>query len=388
MPRPDSHDTALHAIYEAALSSEPWEHALEALADHVGGTGAMLVRNALPGAPPGRHSAILCARLREDLVPVYLDRFTWNPWNQAMARRPSPGVMVASHYVDRQAIRRTEFDAVMLAPQGIEEMLCTTHPAMMGGHQMGGFAVTLSRRQAGRTAAAARRLDHLLPHLRRAFELFLRLRGQMAAGMHLAQLLDRLQGGGLLLDGRGRILHANAAAAALLRAADGLATRREDGPRLAAAVPGEERRLQRALAGALEAAAGGRMPQDGSLRLSRRSGAAPLVLLLVPLPPPAMPLWRAEEGRVLVLAGDPQAAPPLPAALLRDVLGLTPAEARVALLVGQGLGLPQAAARLGVAPVTAKTHLLHVYAKLGLASQAGLARLLAGLPLPRNRTEG
>ena len=68
------------------------------------------------------------------------------------------------------------------------------------------------------------------------------------------------------------------------------------------------------------------------------------------------------------------------AALLAALLGATPAEASVALLVAQGQGLPAVAAALGIARSTARTHLRRVFEKAGVRRQAELAWLVAHLP--------
>ena len=52
---------------------------------------------------------------------------------------------------------------------------------------------------------------------------------------------------------------------------------------------------------------------------------------------------------------------------------LTPTELQVVKLATQGLSNPEIAGRLFISRGTVKTHLTHVFAKLGLTSRAGLA---------------
>jgi DNA-binding CsgD family transcriptional regulator len=54
---------------------------------------------------------------------------------------------------------------------------------------------------------------------------------------------------------------------------------------------------------------------------------------------------------------------------------LTPAEQDVVRLVAQGLRNADIAARLFVSPATVKTHLAHVFTKLGVSTRAELAVL-------------
>jgi DNA-binding CsgD family transcriptional regulator len=67
--------------------------------------------------------------------------------------------------------------------------------------------------------------------------------------------------------------------------------------------------------------------------------------------------------------------------LLKAIFSLTPAEARVATLFGSGFRVSQVAERLGVSKETVRSHIKHVFAKIGVSRQSHLARLLATLHL-------
>ena len=58
-------------------------------------------------------------------------------------------------------------------------------------------------------------------------------------------------------------------------------------------------------------------------------------------------------------------------------LALTPTEARVARLAGDGLSTRAVAAELGISPRTVETHLANIYGKLGVSSRAELGRAMA-----------
>ena len=62
---------------------------------------------------------------------------------------------------------------------------------------------------------------------------------------------------------------------------------------------------------------------------------------------------------------------------VRDILGLTLGEARVAALVGSGVAPKEAAERLGIAESTARTVLKRVFAKAGVSRQSELVALFA-----------
>jgi DNA-binding CsgD family transcriptional regulator len=197
----------------------------------------------------------------------------------------------------------------------------------------------------------------------------------------LARVLQLMPSAALLLDNKQHIVHANPAAEQLLRAGDGLTCLSNGGLQLSALLPDERLALSRNLAQALRVAEGSGDLLGEPLRLTRLSGAAPLLVVPVPLPPPAFSLWElSQTARLLVLIIDPGARNLAAATILQATFGLTAAEARVATLIGSGLGGPQAAQLLGVSPATVKTHLARCFEKLGVRSQVELARMLSALP--------
>jgi DNA-binding CsgD family transcriptional regulator len=66
---------------------------------------------------------------------------------------------------------------------------------------------------------------------------------------------------------------------------------------------------------------------------------------------------------------------------VRDLLGVTLGEARVASLVSAGLTTREAGLKMGVTEETARTVLKRVYSKVGISKQSELAALLTRLVL-------
>ncbi|MBR0668592.1 helix-turn-helix transcriptional regulator [Roseomonas hellenica] len=379
----------LDVVYSAGAQPELWPEVLTRVADHLGATGGMLAYV----APRGQQSFLVTGRLREDLSALSIERYLQNnPWTNAMAGLPPGKPVVVNSLIDAGALRRSAFHADILAPQGIDDNL-SVKEAVLGDHGgLGGFGFTLTRHGSENAGERLRRFSRLAPHLSRALETSLAL-GRYADGTRqLARVLQLMPGPALLLDRGGRISHANPAAEALLRQRDGLMTDREGGLRLAARLPAETKALSRAVTEALSVAAGGDEVLRPPLRLTRPSGLPPLTVMLVPLPPPAFALWElTESARALVLVIDPALQPLASAEAAGAAFGLTAAEARVAVLIAGGLSGPQAAAALGVALTTVKTHLSRCFDKIGVRSQLGLVRLLASMPTsapPPARGEG
>jgi DNA-binding CsgD family transcriptional regulator len=85
--------------------------------------------------------------------------------------------------------------------------------------------------------------------------------------------------------------------------------------------------------------------------------------------------------RAIVLAIESKASEPPDPTIVRDILGLTLGEARIAAIVGSGIQPREAANRLGISEETARNVLKRVFAKVGVSRQSELVALLTKLVL-------
>lgn len=115
-----------------------------------------------------------------------------------------------------------------------------------------------------------------------------------------------------------------------------------------------------------------RAPGFTRREVARLAAAAPLVVRLCVMH------WGPGRGQEARRSGTTSRLERVYESFGRD--GLTPREQDVLRLVLRGHSVKSAAAALGVSPDTIKLHRKHIYAKLGVASQAALfARLVAAL---------
>lgn len=371
---------AIDAIYLAASDVNAWPTALLEVANYVGGSGAMLVRNDMVN----NSGSIINGGLRDDLGELYVREYCRNPLVLAIARYAAIGQpIMAGTIIDFSEVRKTAFNADILCPQGIVDQIAVPHHALSQNGCTGGFAVTLTSRHLDDGMAGTKRMARLAPHLSRALDLSLDLaRHRVRAGQY-DRLLDMLPGAALLLDGAGRVVRTNNAAEAVLVEADGV----DIGPEgvLAAVLPHEARRLDVALSAAILASFGRESdaPFRQAVSIQRRSGLPPLLLVLTPLPGMLTGLLGIgdREARLLVHVIDPVSRLDARTGLLQQAYGLTLAEARVAGLIASGLTAPQAAEALGLLPSTVRTHLARCFDKTGTHSQVALARLVTALAL-------
>jgi DNA-binding CsgD family transcriptional regulator len=219
-------------------------------------------------------------------------------------------------------------------------------------------------------------LEGLLPHLKRAVAVQDRL-AELSEGQRISEtLLDRWTTGAILLDENGRVMWANERARSLVRGGEGLHLDRRGC--IVAAHPEDDCVLRRLVATA--AAEGETDVGGGALTLRRPGGRRPLSAMVTPIRA-VNGLATSPSARVALLVTDPDAEVLKPVVAVQRHLGITPAEARLALALGQGRSVAQAALELGISEATARTQVKSILAKTGTHRQTELVKLLLSAPV-------
>jgi len=205
--------------------------------------------------------------------------------------------------------------------------------------------------------------------LQRAYQMSRRLARERRLGESLSGFVDQLSGAAFVVEGDGRLAHANAAGQAMLALRDGLTC---EGLRLRASAAAAHRRLA-----ALLASAGAAEPdrrRGGALALPRPSGRRPLALLATPARRSAdAPGW---SPLVLVSVVDPELVEPDPEERLRAYFGFTPAEARVAAELAAGYDAQEIAERLNRSVHTVRAQISRIREKTETGRQTELVALM------------
>ena len=216
-------------------------------------------------------------------------------------------------------------------------------------------------------------VERLLPHLRQFVRVRQALVEAKALGASMQELLGTVDLGVMHLDWRGRLVAVNATACAVLAEGDGLVDREGF---LHACIPSDDAQLQRLLGRAVRP--NGAIGTSGSVQVSRQHAATRLVVHVSPVCNPADEhMLGGVRGMVLVI--DPQWRARLRADRIGEILGLTAPQSEVAVLLAEGLTLPEIARSIGRHLTTVKWHLANSYASLGISRQADLVRLVLSL---------
>lgn len=187
----------------------------------------------------------------------------------------------------------------------------------------------------------------------------------MLVGMPLLQVFDRMGCGGLIVSTAGQVLAANATARLILKRMF----------RLDDAAAAELNGCGRDIVKQLLNRGRTRIRLDSeNWILIEREDQRPLIMNFVPVP------VLSEDGPQSVLFLIDLEATPLPsAACLEKIFGLTHAEARLALLLVDGITLTEAAESLKLSVATLRTQLKAIFNKTHTHRQAELVVLISRL---------
>jgi len=365
---------ALEAIYATAGATSLWPDALQAIADCFGDLGAILIFNRDDGS-----TALLASPT--PLLKTAGEESNRHWWRQdfRLQRSFERGYVLNSdsitdrHVVTEEEIATHPFYAEYLASYGLKWFAGTT--LSPDPRAWVGLSVQRAATKPPFSDEELALLARLGRHAENALRLGIRLLDADAASLSLGEALSRLGIGVFMLDRAKRLAWMNPRGERLL--GDALLLAQD---RLTARYAPEREALDSAVAAILEMGASSGDPRPVILRGLDPERFLAVYVLPAILPSGPVGRWLA-NARACVVAIAPQPGSPADPAIVRDLLGLTLGEARVAALVGAGLPPRETAERLGIAEATVRSALKNVFSKTGVARQSELAALLGRLVL-------
>jgi DNA-binding CsgD family transcriptional regulator len=216
-------------------------------------------------------------------------------------------------------------------------------------------------------------LQFLTPHIRRAFKLHFQFSELKAKPANFEAAMDMLPTGVVFLGARAEVVYMNRSASTLTSQSDGLLATREG---LKAARLGESSLLTKTILEAVSRSNGLGLSSQGSVQVSRRTGP-PLQIVVSPIRDNAIDTAQYVAAVAFII--DPLQRQRLAPDILRIRFGLTPAECRVALLLGDGRSPREISQTIGVTFNTVRSQMKSIFAKTGVKRQGELIRLLLSL---------
>jgi DNA-binding CsgD family transcriptional regulator/PAS domain-containing protein len=363
-------------IYDAALDPARWPETLKKLAQFVGSAAAALVSEDAVARKGGFHFS-----WGDDpyYTRLYYEKYIYlNPHLAPLMLLRVGEVRSASSLISCDQFRATRFYREWAGPAGYCD---NTFAVVEKSAAVGTFlAAPHHDRDSPVNGEPRRRMELIVPHVRRAVAIGRLIEMQRIDADALADAVDALSAGVLLVGDGGRVVRTNAAARAMLAAGDMLYL--DDGVLAARGAREVHRVLIDAIAGAMrdDVVVG---PHGVAIPLAAGNGDR-YVAHLLPLTSGA----RRTAGRVsragaAVFVHKAELGGLLPLEAMARQFGLSPAELRVlAAVVEAGGSVPDIAEVLGVSEPTVKTHLRRLFDKTGTGRQADLVRLVAGYANP------
>lgn len=293
-------------------------------------------------------------------------------WQANLRKAPHETVYLACDHTPEDVLTKTEFYADFLRPYGMFRPL-----GILVDLRPDTIATIGIERLHARTLFDdddKPALGRLIPYVKSALQLRLRLRDEKQRNQAYRSSLDALSFGAIICNAQAGIIFANAAAEELAREGAGIVL----GPRgkgLRAIVPAESKRLAHLIH---DTANGG---PGGVLRLTGQD-SVPAFALVTPLP--------GRDGRgslehALVSVRSARDRPSFTTASLAALFQLSPAQAEIAIALYNGQSPDEIAAARNVRISTLRTHLAEIFARTGTENQRDFVRLLGMLPQLRPR---
>jgi DNA-binding CsgD family transcriptional regulator len=361
-------------VYDASLDPALWPEVFKKVAQYTGGSASYLVWQDIIA---GNSDGYFAAGHDPQFLQLYHQKYSkLNPLFPTMVFHDVEKALSIPDCLPRDEFCRSQFAREWVVPQGYVDTAfsnvdksatsCAVFTVMR--HLVDGFADDEFRR----------RFALIVPHVRRALLIGRVINLHKIEAAALADSLDTLVSGMFIVDGTGRIIHANASGYAMIAEAN--AVRAPNG-RLAATDP----EADQAFLDIFTAAEGG----DASL--GRRGIAVPLAARnderylahVLPLTSGTRRKAGVSYGAVAAVFVRKAALDlPSPPVAIAQQFKLTPAELRVLFSVMGSGGVAEIAEALGISETTTRTHLHHVFEKTGTGRQADLVKLIAGYCVP------
>ncbi|BBZ34367.1 helix-turn-helix transcriptional regulator [Mycolicibacterium confluentis] len=357
----DDFSRMVTGVYGAALTPQTWLSAISDISSTLGAHSSAVVL----GGEIDR--TVKVANLPPEVGQAYIEYYAKLDYILEAVERGPVGRLSPTAPL-RALNPRSEFDADWMRPNHMDDGLFVR---LRSGPATATFLVANSATDEGfATPERIKVVNALVPHLQQALRTEHALRDSAISASDVAAAADSVRHGVAVVTADSAVVHMNSAAAEILTADDGLTL---SGGRIETGHSATTARLARSVGGAAAGNASGVRGGD-SLLCARPSGRRPYVVHVLP-----SEVVEPRQPRALVIIVDPDQQIDPPAALLRRLFGLTPAEAEVAVRVLRGDGLTPIAEELSVSLATVKSHLQRVFEKTDTHRQAELVRLLLSI---------
>jgi DNA-binding CsgD family transcriptional regulator len=364
-------------IYAAVLDPPEWQAFVEQLSAAYD-DAAVAFALQVPGVPRAG-GAIYAVGFQPEYRAKFAEHVVRGlPWEKARRNQFTGGFGLASEVFPDGDVSETDFYREWMGPQGLEAACPIGHTiALHRGVPVASLNI-FRRAGGGPFRQADLELGNLLaPHLDRAY----RLHASQSEKTALAEAINRLPMGVILIDSQEALVLANQTVEYITKLEDGFSL--IDGvPR--AARESDDQVLRGLIRESIDAKTAGTLPDGSVMAISRPSGRRAFPLMVAPLLS-GLPDGALHDAVAVLFISDLEASSLQRGEALRALYSLTHAEIELVELLCDGLSLEEAALHRDVTMNTARSQLKQIFAKTNTSRQGELVRLvLAGIAPIRN----
>jgi DNA-binding CsgD family transcriptional regulator len=305
------------------------------------------------------------------VLHLYNEHYGANdPYRVPLITKPRVGLIAGEELVDHATLVKSKLYNELLSRYDLEYMNMLSCNCDREG--IDALSLWHSAKHGPMDAASGQLLEMLIPHVQTALKLRTKVAACDASTVFSEAALDAMSIAALLVTDKGYVRHMNTLAVRCLKAGDGV--RLQDGR-----VVATDSKYSAQFELLLDGGAGmGSAVAGGAIQISRKRAVAPLHVTAVPVPQKN----RIANGDrlAIVFIGDRLQLPKSRLALMRQMYGLSPAEARVADLLMQGFDVREAAERLNGTLESTRFRVKRILAKTGTRRQSELMQLMLSLP--------
>jgi DNA-binding CsgD family transcriptional regulator len=362
----------IEQAYAAALDPPNWREFTNSVSEHFR-DGSTILWHANQVAASHRYEPKVLRSFEDRYAAI-------NPWMPKKMLMPSGALHRTEELYPEDQLVKSEFYADLLAPNDLFKGFGIS---LFNDRRFTFLSIIRSKRAGAPTAEELQLLARLTPHLQRALQVHERLELSSPLGASALAAMDALKRGVVFVGSNRLMIYANRAAERILADRDGLSLDRAGACR--ASGPADQAMLDRLLDGAISGrwrAEDGAASSGGVMLVSRPSGARAYCVVVAPMPAPP-PGLAAAHVAAAILISDPDADSGALRDILRRLYQLSEREAELAVRIGEGQRLEEAAGRAGITYETARSYLKSIFVKLGVNRQAELAALVQRLAAAR-----
>lgn len=379
MPRTNKREVLMAHIYDAAIDRSLWPGVLESIRQYAGVTAVTLVA---VDRKLGAISFSAGANTTNDGELAYIRKYcALDPRMRMLIPADTCQWIYCHEHLGEAFVRSDPFYQEMLIPLGLRYV--AGNKVFEDENVMISLALHQAVGESPVTREHTNRTDEVVPHLQRAIRLSISTFLFSVQALVGVEIVNRLRYPVFLLSDESRIIHMNPAAVEATESPAGV-LRVRNHQKLVSADPQSTRVLENAVLRCAQVASSpAAQPSGGEtivVSLSRGEGERAVKGFVTPLQPQAVMGVFGPRQVIMAAFSDPTKSALPEASFLMAAYGLSPAEARVALLVAQGRMMKEVADELGVKSTTARTQLESVYRKTSTSKQSELVAELFSLP--------